>query len=139
MARPGNGVGATHVDPRLNDDRSDRVDDDDRVLVDVSDSLDERIAVQVDLKEKQMTEPVRSALACLCCSKFTAQTHSDVGPVRSLRRPRVDEHERCVLALCGGVCPDEVRVVEEPGDGRPVLPRLGLDRLERRDQVRERG
>ena len=141
MARPGNGVGATHVDPRLNDDRSDRVDDDDRVVVVRGDGLDEVVAVEPGLGRDRARR--QSVISSPTDNKTGPTTHGEVLPVPNvavhgdvlLSRVRVDEHEGGVASLCGRVGSGEIKVVEMPRDRCPVLSRLGLDSLERRDEV----
>lgn len=72
-------------------------------------------------------------------------THSQVLPISDvpidvdvlLSRVRVDKDHRHFLSKSGVGCADEVKVVEPPADARPVLLSLGLDGLERGDEVRE--
>ena len=111
------------------------MDHDDGVLVDGSDGLDEVVSVQLRLWDQNGTgEIVRDHSS----KDYASCTYGDVCSVDALSRDLAEEDESGLLEGGDRGGSLEVVVVEVPVDARPpsVLPRLGLDRLERGDQVR---
>lgn len=140
-ARPEDRGDVGMLDPWLEDERADAVDDDDRVVVVCGDGLDERVApmpggqvlsVDIGVEKKIIVVIIEYTPSSL----NSQHNHSPITfiPIYCdiiLTTVRRDEHKRGGLLIRRVRSTGEVEIVKEPRDTRAELARLLLDRVKR--------
>jgi hypothetical protein len=142
----------THLDPSLHVDLTDSVDDDDRVRVHRRSSKDDLVSVEPS-GEVVPVSNITINVDVLCVAAGQKESEDQIeGSQRGSNQETMNGVERLTFSRVGGDKDEsgilvgssgsdaiEVEVVEMPVDERvrSVLTRLGLDRFEGRDEVRE--